>query len=106
MKELFSEYANIMYKTYYQNIEEEYYYNKNKYEVDPQLDDVENLQQFKGLLMNHYYGFFQEKIIYNGFKQAFKGNWGAFAHTVKEGVIQPLNRLSYNSFLSHLRKLS
>lgn len=106
MKELFSEYANIMYKTYYQNIEEEYYYNKNKYEVDPQLDDVENLQQFKGLLMNHYYGFFQEKIIYNGFKQAFKGNWGAYSHSKKIGAIQPLNRLSYNSALSHLRKLN
>ena len=106
MKQLFSEYANIMYKTYYQNIEEEYYYNKNKYEFDPSLDDEENVRNFKSLFMDHYFSYFQEKIIYEGFKKAFKGNWGAFSHTKIIGVIQPLNRLSYNSALSHLRKIN
>ena len=56
--------------------------------------------------MNNHIIFFEENIIYQGFKKAFKGNWGAFSHTKKVGVIQPLNSLSYNSALSHLRKLN
>ena len=42
----------------------------------------------------------------NGFKKAFKGNWGSEEHTKRPEVIQDLNRLSYNSFISHLRKLN
>ena len=32
MKQLFSEYANIMYKQYYLKFEEEYYFNQSKYQ--------------------------------------------------------------------------
>ena len=39
-----------------------------------------------------------------GFKKAFKGNWGAYSHTKRIGVVQDLNRLSFNSALNHLRK--
>ena len=55
--------------------------------------------------MKNYERFFEQKIIHQGFKKAFK-EIGVRLHTVKEGVIQPLNRLSYNSFLSHLRKIN
>ena len=40
----------------------------------------------------------------SGFRRAFKGNWGAYSHTKRIGAIQDLNRLSFNSVLSHLRK--
>ena len=40
----------------------------------------------------------------DGIRRAFKGNWGAYAHTKRIGVIQDLNRLSFNSALAHLRK--
>ena len=69
-------------------------------------DYTSNHENFQNLIMRNYQRFFQQKIIYQGFSRAFKGNWGAFSHTKKVGVIQPLNRLSYNSFLSHLRKLN
>jgi DNA-directed RNA polymerase II subunit RPB2 len=49
---------------------------------------------------------FNETYIANGFKKAFKGDWGAHAHTKRLGALQDLNRLSYNSFLSHLRKIN
>ena len=62
--------------------------------------------KFRDLIIKNHQKFFHQKIIHDGFKKAFKGNWGAFSHTKKLGVIQPLNRLSYNSFLSHLRKLN
>jgi len=40
----------------------------------------------------------------SGFRKAFKGNWGAQPHTKRIGIVQDLNRLSFNSALSHLRK--
>lgn len=103
MKQLFSEYANVMYKQYYLNIEEEYYFNQSRYEG---TSEISSIDAFKSLFSNNHIKFFEEKIIYQGFKKAFKGNWGNSSHTKKVGVIQPLNRLSYNSFLSHLRKLN
>ena len=113
MKQLFSEYANIMYKEYYLLIEKEYYYSKDNYrnkrkgsEDEEVKDYTSTHENFQNLIMRNYQRFFQQKIIYQGFSKAFKGNWGAFQHTKKIGVIQPLNRLSYNSFLSHLRKLN
>lgn len=133
MKQLFSEYANIMYKEFYTAIEKEYYYSKENYktkdkeiyriteqevddktseqvEQEPQQSDVmdysSDYEKFQDLIMKNHERFFQQKIIYQGFKKAFKGNWGAYSHTKKVGVIQPLNRLSYNSFLSHLRKVN
>ena len=114
MKQLFSEYANLMYKEYYLLIEKEYYYSKDNYKNKKKSDEDEEEKKdytsthenFQNLIMRNYQRFFQQKIIYHGFSRAFKGNWGAFSHTKKVGVIQPLNRLSYNSFLSHLRKLN
>ena len=114
MKQLFSEYANIMYKEFYLLIEKEYYYSKENYKNrqkkqinEEEIKDYSSTHEnFQNLIMRNYERFFQQKIIYQGFKKAFKGNWGAFSHTKKVGVIQPLNRLSYNSFLSHLRKLN
>ena len=114
MKQLFSEYANLMYKEYYLLIEKEYYYSKDNYknkkkdeeDEEEKKDYTSNHENFQNLIMRNYQRFFQQKIIYQGFSRAFKGNWGAFSHTKKVGVIQPLNRLSYNSFLSHLRKLN
>jgi ribose 5-phosphate isomerase RpiB len=47
----------------------------------------------------NYQEFFRERIVETWLKKAFKGNWGATEHTKRIGVIQDLNRLSYNSFL-------
>jgi DNA-directed RNA polymerase II subunit RPB2 len=44
--------------------------------------------------------------INDGFKRAFKGNWGALEHTKKVGIVQDLNRLSFNGTMSHLRKIT
>ena len=123
MKQLFSEYATIMFKEYYKKIEMEHYYNRNKYkkgdagveekksgdepeEEEEEYDYGSSQETFKTLILNNYNMFFEDKVIHQGFKQAFKGNWGAFSHTKRIGVIQPLNRLSYLSALSHLRKVN
>ena len=102
MKELFLEYANIMYAEVYKKIDKELFYNKSTYidEGEPADDNY--------LFMNLFNSkhFIEELYIQDGFKKAFKGNWGAKAHTKRVGVLQAINRLSYNSFMSHLRKIN
>ena len=60
-----------------------------------------NLQ---ALIEHNYKKAFNTRELEAGFKRAFKGNWGAYPHTKRIGVVQDLNRLSHNSALSHLRK--
>lgn len=72
---------------------------------------------------DNYNEIFGERIIEAGFKKSFKGKWaatvqtedksklykgtiGATDGTEVEGIVQDLNRLSYNSFISHLRKMN
>ena len=57
-----------------------------------------------GLITDNYQEVFQERALENGIKKAFKGNWGAHEHTRRIGVVQDINRLSFNSAINHLRK--
>ena len=91
---LFKEYYKMMLQNIYKTIDKEYYYHVNQYQNE----------QFLHLVQNNYKMFFRERTVEDGFRKAFKGNWGAQAHTKKLGVIQDLNRLSFNSALSQRRK--
>ena len=93
--ELFREYYIIQKKSIEQAIDKEYYYHSGKY--------APNLPR---LIDDNYATFFKERILENGFKKAFKGNWGAEEHTKRIGVIQDLNRLSWMSFMEQLRKFN
>lgn len=95
MYDLFKEYYNIQQKNIFQKIDKEFFYKKTTYQ-----------NNFISLIENNYRDFFKDRILEDGFRKAFKGNWGAEAHTKKLGVVQPLNRLSYNSFIAHLRKIN
>jgi DNA-directed RNA polymerase II subunit RPB2 len=101
IKELFIEYATMMYEDVYKKIDKEFYYHNADY-IDKGPVDGSNYIYLN--LFNE--DKFNEKIIEDGFKKAFKGNWGGHPHTKRVGVIQPINRLSYNSFISHLRKVN
>lgn len=59
---------------------------------------------FSQLFKMNFETFFEERITENGFLKAFKGDWGATEYSKREGVSQKLNRLSYNSAITHLRK--
>ena len=93
--DLFKEYYSLQQKHIYTKIDKEYYYKQGIYQND-----------FTSLIENNYQEYFKDKILEDGFKKAFKGNWGAEQHTKRPEVIQDLNRLSFNSFLSHLRKIN
>jgi len=91
--DLFREYWKIQLHEIHLEFEKRLYYNQNMYE--------DNLF---GLITNNYQDVFRERSLEVGFKKAFKGNWGAQVHTKRIGVVQDLNRLSFNSALNHLRK--
>ena len=93
--DLFKEYYTLQQKHVYQTIDKEYYYKQGIYKND-----------FYSLIESNVNSIFQERILETGFKRGFKGNWGSEAHTKRAGLVQDLNRLSFNSALSHLRKIN
>lgn len=49
---------------------------------------------------------FKNRLVEAGVRKAFKGNWGSQANTKRIGVVQDLNRLSWNTFMSQLRRIN
>lgn len=122
--DLFREYYLIQKKDITRKIDEEYYYHKGEYKEDDTLSRKEKKQikskdksnekkeenkyknNFIGLIEANFKTFFKDRLLEQGFKKAFKGNWGSEAHTKRIGAVQDLNRLSWNTFISHLRKIN
>jgi len=122
--DLFREYYLIQKKDITRKIDEEYYYHKGSYKEDETLsrkekqslkkkvqmkdknEDNKYKNNFIGLINSNVKSFFKDRIVEQGFKKAFKGNWGSEAHTKRLGVVQDLNRLSWYTFISHLRKIN
>ena len=96
--DLFKEYYKLQQEHIKLKLDSEYNFKKSK--------NVYQGESFKDVVLQNYEKIFGERIVEIGFKKAFKGNWGAAEHTKKVGIIQDLNRLSYNSFISHLRKIN
>jgi len=65
-----------------------------------------NLRRLIDTRFNELFNTKESRLLEDGFSKAFKGNWGAKPNTKRIGVIQDLNRLSFNTYLSHLRKMS
>ena len=93
--DLFLEYYKIQIKALYTNIDSKYYYHKGAYE-----------NNFTDLIKSNEQEYFAKRLLEEGVRKAFKGNWGAEAHTKRPGVVQTLNRLSFFSFISNLRKIN
>jgi DNA-directed RNA polymerase II subunit RPB2 len=122
--DLFREYYLIQKKDITRKIDEEYYYHKGSYKEDDTLSRKEKQalkkkvqlketieenkykDNFIGLIESNIKSFFKDRIVEQGFKKAFKGNWGSEAHTKRLGAVQDLNRLSWYTFISHLRKIN
>ena len=93
--DLFREYFLIQNRGIFLKIDKEFYYHPGKYRSN-----------FMSLIQDNYKDFFKERIIEDGFKKGFKGNWGADPNTKRIGLVQDVNRLSWFTFISHLRKIS
>jgi DNA-directed RNA polymerase beta subunit len=95
LSDLFREYYTIQCKEIYLEFEKTLYFNETLYGSN-----------LFGLIENNYKEVFKQRTLDEGFKKAFKGNWGAYSHTKRIGIIQDLNRLSFNSVITHLRKIN
>ena len=94
--DLFKEYYTLQQRSIFQKFDKEYYYKKGIY-----------IKNFPSLIELNYKEFFgAERLVADGFRKAFKGNWGAETHTKRVGVVQDVNRLSFNSFIAQMRKLN
>jgi len=94
--DLFREYYLIQKRDIALKIDNEHYYHKGKYDGT----------NFPNLIENNFRDFFKDRLIETGFRKAFKGNWGSEERTKRVGVVQDLNRLSWNTFISQLRKFN
>ena len=95
--DLFKEYYSLQQASIRLAIDREYYGNASRYN---------SVQSFPSLILLNKNEIFQDRIVESGFKKAFKGNWGSVEHTKKIGVVQDVNRLSYNSFIAGFRKIN
>ena len=94
--DLFREYWLIQTHKLYRLIDNEYFWHKVKYQGD----------KFVDLINQNVKTFFKNRIVETGIKKAFKGDWGATAETKKIGITQDLNRLSWFTSISQLRKIN
>ena len=94
ISQLFKEYYNLQLKNIYLVMDKEFFYNKSKYQ------DMD----FFDLIVINEKEIFKSRMVEDGFRKAFKGNWGATEHTKRLGALQDLTRLSYFATLSQLQK--
>ena len=92
--DLFTEFYGLQIKSILLNIDKAYNADKN---IGLYQDNFEKI-------MDNSYYYYSMRIVEEGFKKAFKGNWGSQTYTKKVGVVQDLNRLSWFTAYSHLRK--
>ena len=92
---LFKEYYKEQQTHIVKSFDKKYFFNQK-----------EHSDNFKMFIIGQYKEIFKNRIVEDGFKKAFKGNWGGSEHTKRLGALQDLNRLSFNSALSHLRKIN
>ena len=121
MYDLFREYYLLQKGEIARKIDEEYYYHKGEYvglETSSSSKKKKRVQQeeepagnkyksnFVALIETNFRTFFKGKTLESGFRKAFKGNWGGSKNTKRVGIVQDLNRLSWYTFISHLRKIN
>lgn len=95
--DLFKEYFTLQQQNIRLAIDREYYMNTPRYNTTDSFPNLVTLNQIEA---------FKDRVVESGFRRAFKGDWGSVDHTKKVGVVQDVNRLSYNSFISGLRKIN
>ena len=93
--DLFREYFLMQKKNIWLELENEFYYHPGKYR-----------ERFETLIENNVSALFKDRVVEEGFRKGFKGNWGGSPNTQRLGLVQDLNRLSWLSYISHLRKIN
>jgi len=88
-------------QAFFLKMDKELYYHRQNY---IQGDSIV-LQDGIGKMIDNIPSFLtHSRVVEKGFSKGFRGNWGSSKFTKRVGLVQDLNRLSWNSFMSHLRK--
>jgi DNA-directed RNA polymerase II subunit RPB2 len=109
---LFKEYYILTQKTIYRKIDSDYHFHSYSTTVNESSQSGPDTQNYKftELIFNNISVFNNwnpdDVNVDIGFKKAFKGDWGAAVHNKKVGIVQGLDRLSFNSAISQRRKLN
>jgi DNA-directed RNA polymerase II subunit RPB2 len=98
---LFRNYYNQFRNIVRRNVDRQYFYGPWRTEKD--ITNLVNPSNLKFI--------FQSSIIEDGFKKSLKGNFGVSMvedndDDSKKEIVQDLNRISYLSFMSHLRRVN
>ena len=96
--DLFKEYYTLQQNDIFLETDKEYFYSVRK-----NANSYQNYD-FLNIISNNKSKIFKNRVVENGFKRAFKGDWGAEAHTKKVGALQDLTRLSHFATIAQLRK--
>jgi len=96
IRDLFVEYYKLQQTKIYKKMDYEHFYNKST----PKYKQA----GFMNLILENVPLIFGDRVVEQGFRKAFKGDWGSEKHTKRPGLLQDLSRLSYWSFLAQLRK--
>ena len=96
--DLFKEYYTLQQNDIFLQLDKEYFFAVKKNARSYQNKD------FFNLILENQSKIFSNRIVENGFKKAFKGDWGAESHTKKIGALQDLNRLSFFGTMAQMRK--
>lgn len=93
--DLFREYFLMQNKMIWLKMDREFYFHVGKYR-----------ENFTSLVEDNVASYFGERLVEDGFRKGFKGNWGATANTKRLGLVQDLNRLSWFTYISQVRKIN
>ena len=98
LHQLFREYYSLQQHNIWLKIDKEWTYNRSgsKYQN----------RDFINLFMENLPSYFSDRLVEEGFRKAFKGNWGSATHTKRVGVVQDLNRLSFWGTTAQFRKIN
>ena len=101
IRDLFREHWIMQNQAFFLKMDKELYYHRQNY---IQGDSIV-LQDGIGKMIDNIPSFLtHSRVVEKGFSKGFRGNWGSSKFTKRVGLVQDLNRLSWNSFMSHLRK--
>ena len=101
IRDLFREHWIMQNQAFFLKMDKELYYHRQNY---VQGDSIV-MQEGIGRMIDNVPAFLtHSRVVEKGFAKGFRGNWGSSKFTKRVGLVQDLNRLSWNSFMSHLRK--
>ena len=95
LSQLFKEHYSLQQKDLFKAFDAEYYFKQGVYKAN-----------FESLVSSNYQAFFAKRLLETGVRKAFKGNWVGQGGAQLTGIVQDLNRLSFNSAIGQLRKLN